>query len=111
MAKHITNRDKDYSQWYLDVIREAKLADHSPVRGSLSIRPTGNALRQNSHAALDKMSTDTGHENAYYPLEMPKAVLTREAQHVEGLAKECATVTLSRLKRVECGVIVDPVSQ
>lgn len=111
MSKHITNRDKDYSQWYLDVIREAKLADHSPVRGSMIIRPTGYALWENIQAALDKMFKDTGHENAYFPLFIPKSFLSREAQHVEGFAKECAIVTHSRLKSVEGGVIVDPDSQ
>lgn len=111
MSKHITNRDKDYSQWYLDVIKEAKLADHSPVRGSMIIRPNGYALWENIQAALDKMFKDTGHENAYFPLFIPKSFLSKEAQHVEGFAKECAIVTHSRLKSVEGGVQIDPDSK
>ena len=81
MSKHITNRDKDYSQWYLDVIREAKLADHSPVRGSMIIRPTGYALWENMKTVLDKMFKDTGHVNAYFPLFIPKSFLSKEAAH------------------------------
>ncbi|MDZ7689735.1 MAG: proline--tRNA ligase [Balneolaceae bacterium] len=111
MAKKITNRDEDYSQWYQDVIREAKLADHSPVRGSMVIRPNGFALWENMKQALDDMFKETGHENAYFPLFIPKSFLSKEAQHVEGFAKECAVVTHSRLKSVDGGVEVDPESR
>lgn len=111
MAKRITNRQEDYSQWYLDVVKEAKLADHSPVRGSMIIRPNGFALWENMKAALDQMFKDTGHENAYFPLFIPKSFLSKEAQHVEGFAKECAVVTHSRLKSVNGGVEVDPESK
>ncbi|WP_340106358.1 proline--tRNA ligase [Rhodohalobacter sp. 8-1] len=111
MAKRITNRNDDYSQWYLDVVKEAKLADHSPVRGCMVIRPHGFALWENMKAALDKMFKDTGHENAYFPLFIPKSFLSKEAQHVEGFAKECAVVTHSRLKSAENGVEVDPESK
>lgn len=111
MAKRITDRDKDYSQWYLDVVKEAKLADHSPVRGCMVIRPHGFALWENMKAALDKMFKETGHENAYFPLFIPKSFLSKEAQHVEGFAKECAVVTHSRLKSVDNGVEVDPDSK
>jgi prolyl-tRNA synthetase len=111
MAKNITDRSKDYSQWYLDVVKEAKLADHSPVRGSMIIRPNGFALWENMKQALDKMFKDTGHENAYFPLFIPKSFLSKEAQHVEGFAKECAVVTHSRLKSVDGGVEVDPESR
>jgi len=111
MAKRITNRSDDYSQWYLDVVKEAKLADHSPVRGCMVIRPHGFALWENMKAALDKMFKDTGHENAYFPLFIPKSFLSKEAQHVEGFAKECAVVTHSRLKSVDNGVEVDPESK
>ncbi|NBC66831.1 MAG: proline--tRNA ligase [Bacteroidetes bacterium] len=107
MAKRITNRKDDYSQWYLDVVKEAKLADHSPVRGSMVIRPNGFALWENMKGALDQMFKDTGHENAYFPLFIPKSFLSKEAQHVEGFAKECAVVTHSRLKSVDGGVEVD----
>ncbi|HKL15230.1 MAG TPA: proline--tRNA ligase [Balneolaceae bacterium] len=111
MAKRITNRNDDYSQWYLDVVKEAKLADHSPVRGCMVIRPHGFALWENMKAALDKMFKDTGHENAYFPLFIPKSFLSKEAQHVEGFAKECAVVTHSRLKSSDNGVEVDPESK
>ena len=111
MAKHITNRDQDYSQWYLDIVKEAKLADHSPVRGCMVIRPNGFALWENMKAALDSMFKETGHENAYFPLFIPKSFLSKEAQHVEGFAKECAVVTHSRLKSVGSGVEVDPESR
>ncbi|MDZ7715998.1 MAG: proline--tRNA ligase [Balneolaceae bacterium] len=111
MAKKITDRSEDYSQWYQDVIREAKLADHSPVRGCMVIRPNGYALWENMKAQLDTMFKETGHENAYFPLFIPKSFLSKEAQHVEGFAKECAVVTHSRLKSVEGGVEVDPESR
>ena len=111
MAKKITNRTQDYSQWYHDVIREAKLADNAPVRGCMVIRPNGYALWENMKAALDGMFKDTGHENAYFPLFIPKSFLSKEAQHVEGFAKECAVVTHSRLQSVDGGVEVDPESR
>ena len=111
MAKRITKRSDDYSQWYLDVVKEAQLAEHSPVRGSMVIRPTGMALWENMRNALDQMFKDTGHENAYFPLFIPKSFLSKEAQHVEGFAKECAVVTHSRLKSVDGGVEVDPDSR
>ncbi|MTI87644.1 MAG: proline--tRNA ligase [Balneolaceae bacterium] len=111
MAKNITSQEKDYSQWYLDVVREAKLAEHSPVRGSMVIRPNGMALWENMKQALDQMFKDTGHENAYFPLFIPKSFLSKEARHVEGFAKECAVVTHSRLKSVDGGVEVDPESR
>ncbi|MEX2363112.1 MAG: proline--tRNA ligase, partial [Balneolaceae bacterium] len=100
MAQKITTQEKDYSQWYLDVVKEAKLAEHSPVRGCMVIRPTGMALWENMKQALDQMFKDTGHENAYFPIFIPKSFLSKEAQHVEGFAKECAVVTHTRLKSV-----------
>ncbi|MEX2351053.1 MAG: proline--tRNA ligase, partial [Balneolaceae bacterium] len=111
MAKHITNRADDYSQWYLDIVKEAKLADHSPVRGCMVIRPNGFAIWENMKSALDNMFKETGHENAYFPLFIPKSFLSKEAQHVEGFAKECAVVTHSRLKSVDGVVEVDPESR
>ncbi len=111
MAKKITNRDQDYSQWYLDVVREAQLAEHSPVRGCMVIRPHGFAIWENMKQALDTMFKETGHENAYFPLFIPKSFLSKEAQHVEGFAKECAVITHSRLQSVEDGVAVDPESK
>lgn len=111
MAQKITKREQDYSQWYLDVVKEAQLAEHSPVRGSMVIKPNGMALWENMRGALDQMFKDTGHQNAYFPLFIPKSFLSKEAQHVEGFAKECAVVTHSRLKAVDGGVEVDPESR
>ncbi len=111
MAQRITKREQDYSQWYLDIVKEAKLAEHSPVRGCMVIRPNGMALWENMRQGLDTMFKDTGHENAYFPLFIPKSFLSKEAQHVEGFAKECAVITHSRLKSVDGGVEVDPESR
>ena len=112
MADAITPRETDYSQWYLDVVKHAKLADYSPVRGCMIIRPTGYALWENMQAALDDMFKETGHENVYFPLFIPQSFLAREAEHVEGFAKECAVVTHSRLKvDPELGLIADPDSK
>ena len=112
MADAITPRAQDYAQWYLDVVKAAKLADYSPVRGCMVIRPNGYALWENMQAALDKMFKDTGHENAYFPLFIPQSFLAREAEHVEGFAKECAVVTHSRLKLTDSGeLIADPDSK
>ncbi|HET6566670.1 MAG TPA: proline--tRNA ligase [Rhodothermales bacterium] len=112
MADAITPRAEDYSQWYLDVVRGAKLADYSPVRGCMIIRPNGYALWENMQAVLDRMFKETGHENAYFPVFIPESFLAREAAHVEGFAKECAVVTHSRLTVTEDGrLIPDPDSK
>ncbi len=110
MAKEITPRSEDYSQWYLDIVRKAGLADNSPVRGCMVIRPHGFAIWEKMRDALDGMFKETGHVNAYFPLFIPKSFLSREAAHVEGFAKECAVVTHYRLKNDPNGqgVIVDP---
>ncbi len=110
MAKEITPRSEDYSQWYLDIVRKAGLADNSPVRGCMVIRPHGFAIWEKMRDALDGMFKETGHVNAYFPLFIPKSFLSREAAHVEGFAKECAVVTHYRLKNAPDGhgVIVDP---
>ena len=110
MAKEITPRAEDYSQWYLDIVRKARLADNSPVRGCMVIRPLGFGIWERMQAQLDTMFKDTGHVNAYFPLFIPKSFLSREAAHVEGFAKECAVVTHYRLKNDPDGggVIVDP---
>lgn len=107
--KNITPRSQDYSQWYLDIVREADLAENSVVRGCMVIKPYGYAIWENFKKELDKMFKDTGHENAYFPLFIPKSFLAREAEHVEGFAKECAVVTHHRLKvDKKEGVVVDP---
>ncbi len=111
MAKEITARSKDtFSEWYLDIVQKAGLAQNSPVRGCMVIKPWGFALWENMRDALDKMFKDTGHVNAYFPLFIPKSFLSKEASHVEGFAKECAVVTHYRLKNDPAGggVIVDP---
>lgn len=102
----ITKRSEDYSQWYLDVIKEAKLADYSPVKGCMIIRPNGFAIWEKMQRALDNMFKETGHVNAYFPLFIPKSYLSKEAEHVEHFAKECAIVTHYRLKASEDGSLV-----
>src|SRR5499425_2325323 len=110
MAGKITKRADDYSQWYLDIVQRAGLAENSAVRGCMVIKPHGYAIWEKMQKALDKMFKDTGHVNAYFPLFIPKSFLSREAAHVEGFAKECAVVTHYRLKNDPNGggVIVDP---
>jgi prolyl-tRNA synthetase len=110
MAKEITSRAEDYSQWYNDLVLKAGLADYSAVRGCMVIKPYGFALWERMRDTLDKMFKDTGHVNAYFPLFIPKSFFSREASHVEGFAKECAVVTHYRLKNDPDGggVIVDP---
>jgi prolyl-tRNA synthetase len=110
MSKEITSREKDYSQWYNDIILKAGLADYSAVRGCMVIKPYGFALWENMRDQLDKMFKETGHQNAYFPLFIPKSFLAKEAAHVEGFAKECAVVTHYRLMNDPGGngIIVDP---
>src|SRR4051812_4876533 len=99
MAKNIKKRSEDYAQWYLDVIKAAKLADYGPVRGCMVIRPEGYAIWEAIQTDLDRRFKDTGHVNAYFPLLIPTSFLAKEAQHVEGFAMECAVVTHSRLEK------------
>ena len=109
MAEKITKRAVDYSQWYLDIIKIADLAEHSDVKGCMIIKPYGYAIWEKMKEVLDKKFKDTGHSNAYFPLFIPKSYLSKEASHVEGFAKECAVVTHYRLKTAENGeIIVDP---
>jgi prolyl-tRNA synthetase len=110
MAKEITSRLNDYSQWYNDLVHKSGMADHSSVRGCMVIKPYGYAIWEKMQAALDKMFKDTGHVNAYFPLFIPKSFLSKEASHIEGFAKECAVVTHYRLINDPNGkgVIVDP---
>ena len=98
MAKELTTRAEDYSQWYNDLILKGELADYSAVRGCMVIKPYGYALWENMQAALDKMFKDTGHQNAYFPLFVPKSLFEAEEKNAEGFAKECAIVTHYRLK-------------
>jgi prolyl-tRNA synthetase len=110
MAKEITSRKENYSQWYNDIVTKADLAENSPVRGCMVIKPYGFAIWEKMQSVLDKMFKDTGHSNAYFPLFIPKSFFSREASHVEGFAKECAVVTHYRLKNDEedNSIIVDP---
>lgn len=110
MAKVITPRDEDYSQWYLDVVKRANLADNSAVRGCMVIKPYGFGIWERMQRQLDDMFKETGHVNAYFPLFIPKSFLSKEAAHIEGFAKECAVVTHYRLMNDPegNGIIVDP---
>lgn len=110
MSKEITSKEQDYSQWYNDIVIKAGLADYSAVRGCMVIKPYGFALWENMRDQLDKRFKETGHQNAYFPLFIPKSFLSKEAAHVEGFAKECAVVTHYRLKNDPegKGIIVDP---
>lgn len=111
MAKAITNRSEDYSQWYIDIVKKAQLADNSAVRGCMVIKPYGFALWENMRDQLDKMFKETGHVNAYFPLFVPKSLFEAEEKNAEGFAKECAVVTHYRLKNNpdEAGkLMVDP---
>ncbi len=110
MSKQITPRNQDYSQWYNDLIIKGGLADYTPVRGCMVIKPHGFALWEHMRDALDHMFKETGHQNAYFPLFIPKSFLNKEAAHVEGFAKECAVVTHYRLKNDPGSgkLIVDP---
>jgi len=113
MGKKITTRAQDYSQWYNEIIQGAGLAESSGVRGCMVIKPYGYAIWEKMQAELDRMFKETGHENAYFPLFIPKSYLSKEADHVEGFAKECAVVTHYRLKQADDGkgVIVDPAAR
>ena len=110
MAKELTSKEENYSQWYNDLVSKANLAENSAVRGCMVIKPYGYAIWEKMQAALDQMFKDTGHENAYFPLFIPKSFFSKEASHVEGFAKECAVVTHYRLKNDPNGkgIIVDP---
>jgi prolyl-tRNA synthetase len=111
-AEKITSRAQDYSQWYLDIVRRAELAENSDVRGCMVIKPHGYAIWEKMQRALDRMFKATGHVNAYFPLFIPKRFLEKEAEHVEGFAKECAVVTHSRLRASpDGGLAVDPASK
>jgi len=110
MSKGLPKRSEDYSLWYNELVKKADLAENSPVRGCMVIKPYGFSIWEKMQAEIDRMFKETGHSNAYFPLFIPKSYLSKEADHVEGFAKECAVVTHYRLKNDENGkgVIVDP---
>ncbi len=109
MGKNLTSRSEDYSKWYNELVVKSDLAENSGVRGCMVIKPYGFAIWEKMQAQLDKMFKETGHENAYFPIFIPKSYLSKEASHVEGFAKECAVVTHYRLKNAEdgSGIVVD----
>src|SRR5210317_377380 len=109
MAKVLTPRKENYAQWYNDLVIKADLAENSAVRGCMVIKPYGFAIWEKMQAQLDKMFKATGHSNAYFPIFIPKSFFSKEADHVDGFAKECAVVTHYRLKNNPDGegVIVD----
>ena len=113
MSKGLPKMSEDYSLWYNELVKKADLAENSPVRGCMVIKPYGFAIWEKMQATLDRMFKDTGHSNAYFPIFIPKSYLSKEADHVEGFAKECAVVTHYRLKQAEGqnGVVVDPESK
>ena len=110
MSKGLPKRSEDYSLWYNELVKKADLAENSPVRGCMVIKPYGFSIWEKMQAEIDRMFKETGHTNAYFPLFIPKSYLSKEADHVEGFAKECAVVTHYRLKNDENGngVVVDP---
>ena len=111
MAKNITPRSDNYSQWYLDVIKAGQLADYAPVKGCMVIRPSGFAVWEAMQARLDRMFKETGHVNAYFPLLIPQEFLNREAEHVEGFSPECAVVTIGGGKELEEPLVIRPTSE
>ena len=110
-SEGITPRAEDFSRWYQDVIQVAELADHSPVRGCMVIRPNGYAVWEKIVAALDGMIKETGHQNAYFPLFIPQSFIHREAEHVEGFAPELAVVTHAGGEKLEEPLVVRPTSE
>jgi len=110
MSKGLPKRSEDYSLWYNELVKKADLAENSAVRGCMVIKPYGFAIWEKMQSVLDQKFKETGHSNVYFPLFIPKSYLSKEADHVEGFAKECAVVTHYRLKNAEdgSGVVVDP---
>jgi prolyl-tRNA synthetase len=111
MAKKITKQRDDFSKWYIDTVLNAEMADYSPVKGCMVIKPYGYALWENMQQAMDQMFKETGHVNAYFPLFIPESFLHKEAEHVEGFAPECAVVTHGGGKKLEEPLVVRPTSE
>src|SRR2546425_313542 len=110
-VKALTTRAADFSAWYNELIARAELADYSPVRGCMVIRPNGYAIWEQMQRALDQMFKDTGHQNAYFPLFIPQSFLAREAEHVEGFAPETAVVTHGGGKELDEPLVIRPTSE
>ena len=111
MAKDITQRSADYSQWYIDVVLKGEMADYSPVKGCMVIKPNGYAVWENIQRNLDRMFKETGHVNAYFPMFIPESFLKKEAEHVKGFAPECAVVTHAGGKLLEEPLVIRPTSE
>ncbi|RME04502.1 MAG: proline--tRNA ligase, partial [Deltaproteobacteria bacterium] len=111
MSLKVTKRSEDFSQWYTDVVLKAELADYSPVKGCMVIRPRGYAIWEKIQRTLDRMIRETGHENAYFPLFIPESFMHKEADHVEGFSPECAVVTHGGGKKLEEPLMVRPTSE
>jgi prolyl-tRNA synthetase len=111
MAEKVTPRDVDYSRWYTDIVLQGKLADYSPVKGAMVIRPNGYAIWEMIQKYLDKMFKDSGHVNAYFPLLIPESFMKKEAEHVEGFSPECAIVTIGGGQELEERLYIRPTSE
>ncbi|MFC1477524.1 proline--tRNA ligase [candidate division KSB1 bacterium] len=111
MAEKITKQSVDFNRWYTDVVLQAELADYSPVKGCMVIRPNGYSIWENMQSVLDGMFKETGHSNAYFPIFIPESYLKREAEHVEGFAPECAVVTHGGGKKLEEPLVIRPTSE
>src|SRR5688572_26585939 len=111
MAEKLLPREKGFSEWYVDLVQKAKLADYSDVKGCMVIRPNGYALWENIQKVLDKMFKDTGHRNAYFPLLIPESFLRKEAEHVEGFSPQLAVVTHAGGKKLEEPYVIRPTSE
>lgn len=111
MAKGITTREKDYAQWYIDVVLRSEMADYSPVKGCMVIRPTGYGIWENIQKHLDRKFKETGHSNYYFPMFIPESFMKKEAEHVKGFAPECAVVTHAGGKKLEEPLIIRPTSE
>ncbi len=111
MAKGITKREKDYAQWYIDVVLRSEMADYSPVKGCMVIRPNGYGIWENIQKNLDRMFKETGHVNAYFPMLIPESFMKKEAEHVEGFAPEIAVVTHAGGKQLEEPLVIRPTSE
>ena len=111
MAQKVTPRNVDYSRWYTDIVLQGKLADYSPVKGAMVIRPNGYAIWEKIQQALDKMFKETGHVNAYFPLLIPESFMQKEAEHVEGFSPECAIVTIGGGQKLEEPLYIRPTSE
>ena len=111
MAEKITPRGVDYSQWYIDIVLNAKLADYSPVKGCMVVRPRGYAIWERIQAEMDRRFKETGHENVYFPMLIPMSFLKKEAEHVEGFAPELAVVTHGGGEELEEPLVIRPTSE